>query len=266
MRILIIFFLSAIFSSSTSFSQKNTQTQIIQELIAIQTLITENRIAELSDFLDEYSYLAADDGESFIRFKMDESEYTVIFNIQSDNDKKYLRTIITTKGGDGNYIFNPTKNQYRTWIRDVFFSESTTITEGVSKYPWFVFKTFKEDVKNGEVNGLDNDSLQFVDEGRYKYSFVNTIKGERETVAASNVTNMFSDDDFIRLSFFGPGKLTYINFIFPKDNDAKFSDEVAPFFYVIPEILEDDSKKENINIDFFMSLNKIDDIIWADIL
>ena len=266
MRTLIIFFLSTIFLSSNSFSQKNTQTQIIQELIAIQTLVTENRIAELSDFLDEYSYLAADDGESFIRFKMDESEYTVVFSIINDNDKKYLRTIITTKGVDGNYIFNPTKNQYRTWVRDVFFSESTTITEGVSKYPWVFFKSIKEKVKNGDVSGLDKDSLQFVDEGRYKYSYVNSIKGKRETVEASNFTIMFSDDDFNRLSFFGPGKLSYINFIFPKNNDAKFSDEVPPFFYVVPEILEDDSKKDNINIDFFMSLNKIDDIIWADIL
>ena len=110
-----------------------------------------------------------------------------------------------------------------------------------------------------------------ISDGRYKFKFQNLNSSEPkwENWIASNFTTMMSDDNFFRYTFFGPGKLNYIEFIFPKSNEIKLYEKVQPFFYItsnIDKIWSDYTKKQNINIEFFMSLNNLDDVIWLDAL
>ena len=54
-----IFILSLlVLMSKLLVAQEDFYEQTLKEFIAIQTLIAENRVNDLSDFLDKYSYIA----------------------------------------------------------------------------------------------------------------------------------------------------------------------------------------------------------------
>ena len=255
--VLILFF-------SFSFAQKNEKSEIIKELIAIQTLISENRISDLSDFLDKYSYMANDDGSIFIRMNFDlDSQYSVSFSIDENENGKYLMAAVLSKDREGNTNYKPTKSQRNyTWSNLLPNLEDTQ--------PWFLYNSMRDKIKNGEIDGVNPESIEFVSEGKYKYKYKfdkEDKDAEWKYHSASNFTTMLSDDNFFRYTFFGPGKVSFVQFIFPKNNDVDSNEKAFPYFYVTSDMtgnFGDISGKSNINIDFFMSLNNLDDVIWSD--
>ena len=95
-----IFLTSLIVLMSNSLvSQEGFYTQTLKEFIAIQTLIAENRISDLSNFLDEYSYIAASDNW-FAKFDLGGTfpeNLSIAFLITDNNN---IMGIITKKDND----------------------------------------------------------------------------------------------------------------------------------------------------------------------
>ena len=80
---------------------------------------------------------------------------------------------------------------------------------------------------------------------------------------------MFSHKKSYVFSLLGLGKNERIDIIFPKHEDLGLNDKIpSPFFYVITNKLNskygltDDT--ENLNVEFFMSLQNLNDRIWVD--
>ena len=106
-----IFLTSLIVLMSNSLvAQEGFYTQTLKEFIAIQTLIAENRISDLSNFLDEYSYIAASDNW-FVKFDLGGTfpeNLSIAFLIRDNNN---IMGIITKKDNDNKTRFEMTKSE-----------------------------------------------------------------------------------------------------------------------------------------------------------
>lgn len=239
-------------------AQENFYAQTLKELIAIQTLITENRVSELSDFLDKYSYVGGEN-QSFFKFDLNDNlmpdDIAVMFRIE---DNTYLSVVITKKDSDGKMLFNlPKRERNKIWARIV-----SEIEVGL---PYFSFNNLKNTFINKDGEGFQNTDYEII--GRYK--FKGGQKGKEpdwKTFIASNFSTLGIDDEEMwRYSFTGPGKVDWIDIRFPKNNDKGWDDEVfVPFFIVPFTVSESYNEKEPINIPFFMSLRNFNDRIWSD--
>ena len=241
-------------------AQEQYYTETLKEFIAIQTLITENRVADFSKFTDDYSYIAA--GKNFY-VKLPEiinNSPEGVFTFFYIHEGKNLICGLTRKDSAGNFKTKLTKRElFQIWEVLLKSMESGT--------PYSIYKSFRQAYENED--GKNRDKMDWESFGRYKHR--GGMKDKEEswtTLTASNFSTMFSTDQALIFTFFGPGKIDYIRIIFPKYEDKEWDDEVDVKFFIDVTKMSlsnyPSNDKEPFNISFFMSLKNFNDRIWAD--
>ena len=230
-------------------AQEAFYTKTLKELIAFETLIKENRISDLSKLIDESLYTGQENNsfyKSNINDKTVPDDMFVWFIITDD---KSLAAVI----GNNESVFEMTKaERNHIWV-DFFSVIETGFPYAIHKYSAEYF----EDEKG--------DSLQFEKISRYEFRYKVDGKYDWITNKASNFFNGSSNEKHIVYSFFGPGQLSHIDILVPRDDDKGWEDEVSPFFYVVGRDLQESQPIPSpIDIPFFMSLKNFNDRIWSD--
>jgi len=240
-------------------AQEQYFTDTLKELIAIQTLIAENRIDDFSKFTDDYSYVAG--GENFfmkLENKISQGLDQPFFYITKS---KGLACGLMRQDSAGNLKLKSTKRElFQIW--QVLFK---SMEDGLL-YP--IYKDFREVFENGD-DVENRDKVDWKSLGRYKYK--SGTKGKEEswtTTTASNFSTMLSTDKELIYMFMGPGKIDYLQIRFPRHNDKQWDDEVKIYFFI--DVIKmkwpnnPSNVKEPFNIPFFMSLKNFNDRIWLD--
>ena len=136
--------------------------------------------------------------------------------------------------------------------------------------PFSFFQLFSEGWTEKQIEGIKEDDYdafyKYVDKYSYRVKQnLNDPNSDWKVVKASNWSSLGSTEKQWVYSFYGPGKLDKIDLIIPKLEDKTSSEEVSPFYYIIPRTTNGSYDKTNqINIDFFMALNNWNDRIWDD--
>jgi|TARA_B110000259_G_scaffold125523_1_gene142060 hypothetical protein len=241
------------------FAQEDFYTKTLKELIAIQTLIAENRVSDLSDFLDEYSYVAANE-KRFVKYDPDNAILNNLFVFFEIKDDKNIVCIITKKEFEGRARLKIPKSE----LHSLWSSLLSNVEIGM---PYSMFKFIKDSYINKNGEGLEDSEYKLIDSYKLKTRF--NENDDWKTHSASNFNTAKTNDKFWVYTFMGPGKLDSIDIYFPKSQEQGESDVVDTLFYFnVPEIsiltpflLEN---KEPINIPFFMGLKNFNDRIWND--
>lgn len=242
--------------SKSLVSQEDFYTQTLKEFIAIQTLIAENRISDLSNFLDEYSYIAAEDNW-FAKFDLGGTlpkNLSVYFLITDNNN---IMGMITKRDNDNKPRFEMTKSE----LHSLWAGLLSNIEVGM---PYNMFEFIKESYVNKDGEGLEESEYQLIN--RYKIKARGNKEADWQTFSASNFNSqMNSNEKFWVYTFMGPGKLDWINIYFNKFDEKSSNDNVpVGFFFQVQKNLESYEDKDPINIPFFMSLKNFNDRIWND--
>lgn len=254
------------FLSFSLIAQENFYTQTLKELIAIRTLLAENRISDFSEFTEKYKYVNTnnlEDGRSlFIKpsYLVGKSEdynkdnLTVGFFV--GGDERFI-AFLTKTNDDGTYLGEISKLQRHNILVRLFESMQVGM-------PYNMFKLMKD----GFLNNPDfiNKKMDFENISRYKFRVGSKDRlSDWKTYTASNFTTFLSDETKHVFTFFGPGKIDDISIIVPKHNDADWNDKVSPLFLIeVQKISDSYADKEPFNIPFFMSLKNFNDRIWLD--
>lgn len=268
MKNLFFFLLTLIYFQS--FGQKNYDylNDYLKELVVIQSLITENRINDLSNFLDKHSYISLKEN-TFSKFEIGSEKLGLNFSINTNSaNKRFLVVNLMYQNLEKNKF---TVNDVQI-LRYNLMRQTKTTSEETFKLVWSFFKDTKEGIEEKTVQGVAKDSsyydnFKIID----RYSYKQRLRGDNDnyfwqTVKASNWSDMLGSEKYSVHSFIGPGKMSMINVIFYKFNKLESSKEVPTTFSIRPSELnsDEDKNKAPFNVDFFMSLKNWDDVIWLD--
>lgn len=266
MKKLSIALLFILFTLSTN-AQKNYHTEIFKELIVIETLRAENRITELSDFLDKYGYFSQDD--YFIKYQPEKS-IKLMLKIRQDEKAGLIQILYWDD--KKHQIGNITKKELLSGWQMLINNSSiySDKTSNKNQLPYGIFEDLKSKYKTEAKDEAKKIEFELLNtyEFRIKKNKDN-VDSSWEYYLASNFTTMFSHKKSYVFSLLGLGKNERIDIIFPKHEDLGLNDKIpSPFFYVITNKLNskygltDDT--ENLNVEFFMSLQNLNDRIWVD--
>jgi len=254
------------------FSQNNYDylNDYLKELIVIETLIVENRVDELDKFLSEYGYIAAGEG-SFLKFEfLSKKSIRLMFFITdgSDGSKPYLVATLEDKKKTNNE-HSKIGNGIKSEVTNNWMMMLQEVTENLGTV-WMMYKLQADAWEKKEVGGIEEDQYDDIYESINRYSFrtkskLDPANSKWEVTKASNWSTWMTTEDRWIYSFHGPGKLDWLEFIFPKHNDKASHEEISSMFYIVPRTqYETGGEKDEINIDFFMALNNWNDRIWND--
>ena len=252
-----IFILSLlVLMSKLLVAQEDFYEQTLKEFIAIQTLIAENRVNDLSDFLDKYSYIAVNE-TTFTKFDVEgniPNNLSVIFVVE---DEKNITGIIAKKISDNKLKLKMTKSE----LHSLWSNLVSNIELGL---PYHLFKLIKDSYINKDGDGLEESEYEIIN--RYKIKTKANKEADWQTYSASNFNAQKTNEKFWVYTFLGPGKLDWIDIYFNKFQDLDANDEVGGIGFYFRVVKKQDSydKKEPINIPFFMAIKNFNDRIWDD--
>lgn len=247
-----------------------TAKQDLKEFLAIQTLLAENRIEDLKRFLIEYNYsnLPNNDDDDLLFIKSDlmlnhkDNIYYPVIVIKSyTNESASEKTkddyhfaenyLLVTyfKYNKGEKIFRLSRIDVDT-IRNVLFKAFSI------GYNYKMFLQIKE-ADNSKFNG----TIENID----KYTLIVRPKENKEKIYRASNFTVFPEPEKStydsEISFFGPGKLRWIDFGFrlleiEQDYSLQLSTKAILKF--------NDPNKNPFDYEYFMSLENFDDKIWLD--
>lgn len=274
MKNLIYLFL---FVSFVSFSQANIKyengTQDLKELIVIQTLLAENRIDDLSDFIINNNYVSANENTFYKLEQENPRKKGEIFPIFSIED---LPTSMDNNTYSNKFIVVNFSNTIENWNSAEGIVSNFKHYYGLSKYecekifdivtsvpklgyPYLMFKGFKE--------FYDKDENYIVEQiDRYTLKVYDSKKGEETIFQASNFYNSTEEiTNGTNINFIGPGEVATTQLRYRMDEE-KESESGDLQYSVTLGILsfKADWPKDKMNVDFFMSLKNFNDRIWID--
>jgi hypothetical protein len=261
-------------------------TQDLKKLIVMQTLLAENRVDDLTDFMLNNNYVAVADNLYIdtSTYKLEKGDVFPFFFISDLPSEQASRMSMAKK-----YI--------SVWFSRVLYDWETP--DAISKNIMYASKL---DLKEsnlifGQVFGIvapivgsmsyeggyvpfthlgswdglcetQNYNCEQID--RYTLKTYNIEKDEEKTFTATNFINgnglIESSEEFSNnILFFGPGEygvtlLTYSN------TEMKKS-ETGEYQYLIKldiKSMARNTASDNINVDFFMALKNFNDRIWTD--
>ena len=261
-------------------------TQDLKKLIVMQTLLAENRVDDLTDFMLNNNYVAVADN-LYIHTSTYELEKGDIFSVFSFTDvpretasrmsmaNKSIRVVFSrvVYGWDTpdaliNNILYASEIDLResNFIFEKVFGIVAPIIGSMSfeggYVPYIHLKAINEMCEKEEIY-----NCELMD--RYTLKTYNLENDEEKTF---NATNFFNANALFRTSeysnniiFYGPGEYTATLLTF--SNFEKKKSEAGESRYSIILDLESmysDSSRDNMNVDFFMALKNFNDRIWTD--
>ena len=254
---LIIFLFSNSIISQEEYGFKYPDAnQDLKELIAIQSLLGENRLNDLEDFLIKNSYVFIGNSEktTYAKLRMgNENSIDLIITIEtntnnSDISKYYTFVNLSIKDQNNKPTFELNKTlagNLRYWLFKQFEVGTLwnmfpkDISEiNISNYPDLEIKK----INKYQINLIENDSV------------VNIIK-------ASN--SMMDQESSLKFHFMGPGKTLFTTINFIKNSDTINRNKHLVRFSLFSNINKNIDFKP-FEVDLFMSQKNFNDIIWAD--
>jgi hypothetical protein len=238
-------------------AQEDFYDQTLKEFIAIQTLIAENRVNDLSDFLDKYSYIAVNE-TTFTKFDVEGKIPNNLYFTFVVGDDKNITGIITKKISDNQLKLKMTKSE----LHSLWANLLSNIELGM---PYNMFKFIKDSYINKDGDGLEESEYEIIN--RYKIKIKANKEADWQTFSASNFnTQTNPNEKYWVYTFMGPGKLDWIDIYFNKFQDLDANDEVGGISFYFRVVKNQDSyeKEEPINIPFFMAVKNFNDRIWDD--
>lgn len=239
--------------------------EILKELISIQTLLAENRISDLSDFLDEHSYMGFEN-KSFAKLMRDNDHnpdnIAITFTIEEDNS---LSVSLMQISSDGSFKFLLPKEEILSLYANLVSGLVNDIGTNVS---YELFTKIRETYLNKDDEA--NKNIEYESLGRYKFK----IRDNDSILPTFNASNFVSwvDNRFVDYGgmfiyrVYGPGKIAWIDIAFPKWDNKEMNDEVLVDFLIRAYHPKNNSviSKDPFNTTFFMSVRKFNDRIWWD--
>lgn len=226
--------------------------QDLKEFLIIQTLLSENRINELVEFLDENFYTSMGEGEYTARYIKNRNVMNEIFPvIQIDSGKsseEYFDNSLLIYFG---FLNNKETTEWahtklEAQIILQLFRDSIEI--GLS-YPYF---------KNVDTN----ETLVVENINRYTKKLISKVDSSKtKIIKASNFMKSLIYPDKILL-FYGPGKTGSTEI---KINPIAKSDSESLATVLIRSFKTNDlNSKQPFNLQFFSNLKNLNDRIWLD--
>ena len=248
-------------------------TQDLKELIVIQTLLAENRIDDLSDFIINNNYVSVNENTFYKLEQLNLRKKGEIFPIFSIED---LPTSMDNNTYSNKFIVVNFSNTIENWNSEEGIVSNFKHYYGLSKYecekifdivtsvpklgyPYLMFKGFKE--------FYDKDENYIVEQiDRYTLKVYDSKKGEETILQASNFYNSTEEiTNGTNINFIGPGEVLTTQLRYRMDEE-KESESGDLQYSVTLGILsfKADWPKDKMNVDFFMSLKNFNDRIWID--
>ena len=248
----ILTVLVALMMYAFCFGQEGTYSGVFDELkrlIVVQSLMAENRIVELSEFLDQ-NFVANDEGTLVSYSVLNNEEGPVFaFSIEEGAKSKYIKAFVMTKDNEG----KPTGMDYNA---------KGMLLQSITNYfqnPGLPIKMFNEFRKSSIELANQNDEVVYVEKGAYSFELVNLKnQDDNQLVRASNY-RFLENSSAVDILFSGPGEW-YIRLVFPNNLSRS---EVNPYAFLISAVDRTGITKP-INTKFFMSLSDFNDRIWLD--
>tara|TARA_B100000795_G_scaffold70756_1_gene49705 strand:- start:1131 stop:1988 length:858 start_codon:yes stop_codon:yes gene_type:complete len=260
-------------------------TQDLKKLIVMQTLLAENRIDDLTDFMLKNNYVAVDDNLYIdtSTYKLEKGDVFPFFFISDVPSEQASRMSMANK-----YI--------SVWFSRVLHDWDTP--DAISKNIMYASKLDlrESNLIFGQVFGIvapivgsmsfDGGYVPFTHLGamsgmcedqnynceqidRYTLKTYDIEKDEEKTFTATNFLNanglIQSSEEFSNnILFYGPGEYGATLLIY-SNNEMKKS-ETGEAQYSIKLALKSMKRtaRNNINVDFFMALKNFNDRIWTD--
>jgi hypothetical protein len=253
-------------SSINLISQVNfpTANQDLKELIAIQSLLAENRMEDLKTFLTDNNYLVISDDNQICLKKIDidglikENDIHVLIYIRSGGKKPYADNYIQTffyreSGAKIDMTFSIDECES---IENIIQNTYTTGT------PYTMLPSANSNIEYGE--GVNVEKID-------RYNFIISPKNNPNKKTYLKASNFFKLSALNQrygnnIAFFGPGKslLTEIIFQKPMESESRGEGKYLYFIELASQISDGVEAKDKFNVDFFMSLKNFNDRIWLD--
>lgn len=225
----------------------------LKEFLAIQALLSENRMNELINFFDENNYYSVPGLETptYSKIKIDSKSTEIHSMIQIESGKfpdayvdNSLSIYFNIKPNEDSPILYPNE-------KNALLIQQYIRNEMESGLPYSIFTQM-----NLEELGLEKiDRYTVRDINKDKYGKLNVFK-------ASNFINTPGYDD--EVTFYGPGKTSWTVVMFdkpvPLNNDGAYLCKIT-----IASGTPDPQKNITpFNLKFFMGLKNFNDRIWLD--
>jgi hypothetical protein len=250
--ILVVF----IYSNNYGQVNFNNAKQYLKELIAIQSLLAENRLDDLKVFFAKYGYVGVPNSKNIFA-KMDlnavENDVLPAVIINSGATDIYVDNfieIIFIKKGKDDYLY------------DYSYGDAVTIEKTIkNQYETGLLFTMLDALDNYKKKGSVN--VEKVD--RYTYKRYSDEKPDEIYYSkASNFSSIPSKDES-HIAFYGPGKTMLTEIIYqPPIKGVNVEGNFSYKLTLASWKLQDPDSSEKFNVDFFMSLKNFNDRIWLD--
>jgi hypothetical protein len=230
--------------------------QYLKEFLAIQALLAENRMDDLSTFFANNNYVGQEDLFMKLNENLDISDEYIIPGIRirsggkNDYADNYLEIIFFKQTANG--ITVSLSIQEVTDIKNIIQSLYET------GLPYPMIEAYGNYKKTNHIN------VEKID--RYKYK-IYSDKSPKDIhyIIASNFFNMSAINKNLKnqIAFYGPGKSLYTQITYFEPIDSNIP---GKFHYNmhLASVINKHSKSDKFNVDFFMSLNDFNDRIWTD--
>ena len=235
----------------------------LKEFLAIQALLSENRMTELSEFLEKNNYNSANTGLGVSFVKME------ILNSRDVNE--VYPVLIIESGKNGNqYVDNYIKiifmkvNEESDFAKGLShnYSDAVKIQNLIQKEiklgMWYTMLTSFNDMEGASVEYLDRYTVKVIPDN---------FPDKSTTYKASNFTRIpgLSSNNSLTIAFSGPGKNGFTEIIFdmPIKNDSSPNKTLSMLRIRSTKSGNPESQKP-FNLNFFMSLKNFNDRIWLD--
>lgn len=252
----IIFFLVNLHSkeSSTIFNDiKYTYAQQdLKEFLTIQALLSENRMNELVEFLDENFYVPFGEGENsgfqYIKNRNYINEIFPVIKIESGKNREgFVDNSLLIYFG---FINNKNNSEW-------------TYTNAKAKT---ILQLFRDSIEIGYaytsfVQVVTNETINVENINRYTKKLIAKVDpSATQIIKASNFTVFPNWPD--EIIFFGPGKTasTTIKINSIIGNDSGYLATISIKAYK----LNDSNSEQPFNLQFFSALKNLNDRIWLD--
>ena len=224
----------------------------LKEFLAIQALLSENRMEDLKSFFIKRGYQTSNNGDKITLYKMD------INNMRELNE---IFPVITIQSGkySKEWIDNSIQIMFMKVVKDdlkkgTFHSKSNAIK---------IQNLIKENIDIGQRYSMFKDLKNLNQEG---FVFEKIDRYTSKITSENNSERIFKASNFFKLNemllFSGPGKtaVTQLYFDEPYGENDKYICEISirSLKYNSPD------EKSPFNLNFFMSLSNFNDRIWED--
>jgi len=222
----------------------------LKEFLAIQGLLSENRMSELISFFNENDYYSVPGLETPTYQKIYVDDDFILLNVfmqihSGKFSEAYVDNSLTIyfniKNNQDSTIFYPSKE-------NALLIQQLIRNEMELGLAYIIFKGMTNSEIKDEFEEIDRYTVKSADGKIYKVSNFMTIPGAEDSI-----------------TFFGPGKTSYTSIYF--DNPVGPVNEGGGYLCKIrigSTKLKDPKEKDPFNLRFFMSLKNFNDRIWAD--